>query len=176
MNMLFKIENMMMECTTAVFTLMIGATLLTALVSYFYYNKKIKALNETLESVEEDADMVKKKCESLLNDTASLSQQNHKLKQELAESETLFIATNQELKGAKDWLKEAEDKESSHDTDLKNVQNELYVLKYRVQALTEELQNTKNATDKLENDKNLVMDAYKTLQKQYLAISSNKPA
>ncbi len=165
-----------MECTTAVFTLMIGATLLTALVAYFYYNRKIKALNETLESVEEDANIVKKKCESLLNDTASLTHQNQKLKQELTESETLFVATNQELRGAKDWLKEAEDKESAHATELKNTQNELYVLKYRVQALTEELQNTKNATEKLENDRNLVMDAYKSLQKQYIAISNNKPA
>ena len=165
-----------MDCTVAVLTLMIGASLLTALVAYFYFNKKIKALNETIEIVEDDANIVKKKCETLLNDTASLSQQNQKLKQELAESETLFVATNQELRGAKDWLKEAEEKESAHATELKNVQNELYVLKYRVQALTEELQNTKNATDKLENDKNLVMDAYKSLQKQYLAISNNKPA
>ena len=50
--------------------------------------------------------MQRKKCESLLNDTASLNQQNQK--------------------------------------------------------------NTKNATEKLEKDKNLVRDAYKSLQKQYL--------
>ena len=143
-----------MECTTTALTLMIGATLLTALTAYFYYNKKIKALNETLESVEEEADIVKKKCESLFNENTSWSQQNQKLKQELSESETLFIASNKELQGAVDWLKEAEDKEQNMAIELKNSKNELDILKNKVQALTEELQNTKNATDKLENDKN----------------------
>lgn len=153
MNVLTQIENIMMECTTAVFTLMIGATLLTALVAYFYYNKKIKALNETLESIEEDANIVKKKCESLFNENTSWSQQNRKLKQELAESETLFIASNQELRGAIDWLKEAEEKERNQAIELKNLNNELSVLKNTVQALNEELQNMKNTTEKLENDK-----------------------
>lgn len=148
MNVLTQIENIMMECTTAVFTLMIGATLLTALVAYFYYNKKIKALNETLENVEEDAHIVKKKCESLFNENTSWSQQNRKLKQELAESETLFIASNKELRGAIDWLKEAEEKERNQAIELKNSNNELSILKNTVQALTGELENTKNATDK----------------------------
>lgn len=144
----------MTECTTTALTLMIGATFLTALTAYFYYNKKIKALNETLESVEEEADIVKKKCESLFNENTSWSQQNQKLKQELSESETLFIASNKELQGAVDWLKEAEDKEQNMAIELKNSKNELDILKNKVQALTEELLNTKNATDKLENDKN----------------------
>ena len=82
------------------------------------------------------------------------SQQNQKLKQELAESETLFIASNKELRGAIDWLKEAEEKEKNQAVELKNSKNELDVLKNTVQTLTEELQNTKNATDKLENDMN----------------------
>lgn len=133
----------MMNCTTAALTLMIGATFLTALAAYFYYNKKIKALNETLESVEEEADIVKRKCESLFNENTSWSQQNQKLKQELAESETLFIASNQELRGAIDWLKEAEEKEQNQAAELKNSKNELNILKNTIQALTEELQNTK---------------------------------
>ena len=141
--MLIKIENIMMNCTTAALTLMIGATFLTALAAYFYYNKKIKALNETLESVEEEADIVKRKCESLFNENTSWSQQNQKLKQELAESETLFIASNQELRGAIDWLKEAEEKEQNQAAELKNSKNELNILKNTIQALTEELQNTK---------------------------------
>ncbi len=132
-----------MNCTTAALTLMIGATFLTALAAYFYYNKKIKALNETLESVEEEADIVKRKCESLFNENTSWSQQNQKLKQELAESETLFIASNQELRGAIDWLKEAEEKEQNQAAELKNSKNELNILKNTIQALTEELQNTK---------------------------------
>ena len=144
----------MMECTTAALTLMIGATLLTALAAYFYFTKKIKALKEILEIIEEEADIVKKKCESLFNENTSWSQQNQKLKQELSESETLFIASNKELQGAVDWLKEAEDKEQNMAIELKNSKNELDILKNKVQALTEELQNTKNATDKLENDKN----------------------
>lgn len=141
--MLTKIENIMMNCTTAALTLMIGATFLTALAAYFYYNKKIKALNETLESVEQEADIVKRKCESLFNENTSWSQQNQKLKQELAESETLFIASNQELRGAIDWLKEAEEKEQNQAAELKNSKNELNILKNTIQALTEELQNTK---------------------------------
>ena len=144
----------MMDCTTAALTLMIGATLLTALAAYFYYTKKIKALKEILEIVEEEADIVKKKCESLFNDNASWSQQNQKLKRELAESETLFIASNKELRGAVDWLKEAEEKEQNLAIELKNSKHELDVLKNTVEALTEELQNTKNVTDKLGNDKN----------------------
>ena len=144
----------MMNCTTAALTLMIGATLLTALAAYFYYTKKIKALKEILEIVEEEADIVKKKCESLFNDNASWSQQNQKLKRELSESEALFIASNKELRGAIDWLKEAEKKEQNQAIELKNLNDELDVLKNKVQALTEELQNTKNVTDKLENDKN----------------------
>ena len=144
----------MMECTTAALTLMIGATLLTALAAYFYYTKKIKALKEILEIVEEEADIVKKKCESLFNDNASWSQQNQKLKRELSESETLFIASNKELRGAIDWLKEAEEKEQNLAIELKNSKQELDVLKNTVQALTEDLRNTKNASDKFENDKN----------------------
>lgn len=145
---------MIMECTTAALTLMIGATLLTALAAYFYYTKKIKALMETLEIVEEEAHIVKKKCESLFNDNASWAQQNQKLKQELAESETLFIASNKELRGAIDWLKEAEEKEKNQADELKNSKNELDVLKNTVQSLIEELQNVKSTSDKLENDKN----------------------
>ena len=141
---LLKIENIMMGCTTAALTLMIGATCLTALAAYFYYNKKIKALNETLENVEEEAHIVKKKCESLFNESASWSQQNQKLKQELAESETLFIASNKELRGAVDWLKEAEEKEKNQAVELKNSKNELDILRNTVQTLTEELRNTKN--------------------------------
>lgn len=144
----------MMNCTTAALTLMIGATFLTALAAYFYYSKKIKALNEVIEIIEEEADIVKKKCESLFNENASWSQQNQKLKRELSESETLFIASNKELIGAVDWLKEAEEKEHNQAIELENSKNELDVLKNKIQALTEELQNTKNATDKFENDKN----------------------
>lgn len=143
-----------MNCTTAALTLMIGATFLTALAAYFYYSKKIKALNEVIEIIEEEADIVKKKCESLFNENASWSQQNQKLKRELSESETLFIASNKELIGAVDWLKEAEEKEHNQAIELENSKNELDVLKNKIQALTEELQNTKNATDKFENDKN----------------------
>ena len=136
-----------MGCTTTALTLMIGATFLTALVAYFYFNKKIKALKEVLEIVEEEADIVKKKCESLFNENASWSQQNQKLKRELSESETLFIASNKELRGAIDWLKESEEKEQNQAIELKNSKNEARVLKNTIQALTEELQNTKNATD-----------------------------
>ena len=143
-----------MNCTTAALTLMIGATLLTALAAYFYFTKKIKALKEILEIIEEEADIVKKKCESLFNENASWSQQNRKLKQELAESETLFIASNKELRGAVDWLKEAEEKEQNQAIELKNSKNELDVLNSTIQTLNEDLRNTKNATDKFENDKN----------------------
>jgi chromosome segregation ATPase len=163
-----------MDCTTAVLLLMIGATLLTALAAYFFYNKKIKDLKETLQDTEDTLSLKQKKFDSLLQENTQLSHQNQSVKSELTTTQAKMEALTQELEASQNTLLQVEERENQQSAELKNSNNELYVLKYRVQALTEELQNMKNTTEKLERDKVLVMEAYKSLQKQYMSNNNHK--
>lgn len=191
-----------MDCTTTAFMFMAGSVLLTGLTAYFFYSRKVSEMTETIQALEDDivslhqknkdlelvyestvshkqaieseVTILQKKNQDLAVVNESIALHNHNLTKELSELENQIIQLSTENHNIKMQLEIAEQAQGQHSTQVKNLNNEALVMKYRVQALTDELQNLKNTTDKQEREKLLLMDAYKLLQKKYATADNHK--
>ncbi len=191
-----------MDCTSTAFMFMAGSVLLTGLTAYFFYSRKVSEMTETIQVLEDDVvllhqknkdleavyesvastkntlegeiSLMQRKNQDLTVVNESITLHNHNLTKELSELENQVIQLNNDNHNLRVQLEVAQQAQNQHLTELKGLNNEALVMKYRVQALTDELQNMKNASDKQEREKLLLMDAYKLLQKKYATADNHK--